>query len=52
MSFEMGIGLRFGEREWKQRIEGLIDSQRAGIDAILKEFGVPVVDDSYDLRRN
>jgi quinoprotein dehydrogenase-associated probable ABC transporter substrate-binding protein len=52
MSFEMGIGLRFGEREWKQQIEGLIDSQRAGIDAILKEFGVPVVDDSYDLRRN
>jgi len=52
LSFEMGIGLRFGEREWKQQIEGLIDSQRAGIDAILKEFGVPVVDDSYDLRRN
>lgn len=52
LSFEMGIGLRYGEREWKQQIEGLIDSQRAGIDAILKEFGVPLVDDSYELRRN
>lgn len=52
LSFEMGIGLRYGEREFKQQIEGLIDSQRAGIDAILKEYGVPVVDESFELRRN
>lgn len=52
LSFEMGIGLRYGEPDFKRQIEGLIDSQRAGIDAILKDFGVPVVDDSFELRRN
>lgn len=52
LSFEMGIGLRYGERDFKQQIEGLIDSQRAGIDAILKAYGVPVVDESFELRRN
>ncbi len=45
--YEMGAGVRHGEREWKQQIETLIDSQRAGISAILSEFGVPVVDESY-----
>jgi quinoprotein dehydrogenase-associated probable ABC transporter substrate-binding protein len=51
-AFQMAMGVRYGEREWKQQIEGLIDSQRAGIDAILKEFGVPLVDESFELRRN
>lgn len=51
-AFQMAIGVRYGEREWKQQVEGLIESQRAGIDAILKEFGVPLVDDSFESRRN
>lgn len=45
--YEMAMGVRYGEREWKQQIEGLIDSQREAIQAILKEYGVPVVDDSF-----
>ncbi len=51
-AFQMAMGVRYGEREWKQQVEGLIDSQRTGIEAILKEFGVPLVDESFDLRRN
>lgn len=50
--FQMAIGVRHGEREWKQQVEGLIESQRAGIDAILKEFGVPLVDETFEARRN
>ena len=50
--YEMAMGVRFGEREWKQQIEGLIDSRRADIQAILKEYGVPVVDASYGAPKN
>jgi quinoprotein dehydrogenase-associated probable ABC transporter substrate-binding protein len=45
--YEMAMGVRYGEREWKQKIEGLIDSQKPAIQAILKDYGVPVVDDSF-----
>jgi mxaJ protein len=50
--FQMALGVRYGERDWKQQVEGLIESQRAGIQAILQEFGVPVVDESFALRPN
>jgi quinoprotein dehydrogenase-associated probable ABC transporter substrate-binding protein len=43
--YQMAMGVRYGEREWKQQIESLIDSRRAEINAILKEFGVPVIDE-------
>ena len=45
--YEMAMGVRYGEPEWKQQINQLIDSQNDGIQAILKEFGVPVVDESF-----
>ena len=45
--YEMAMGVRYGEREWKQKIEALIDSQQAAIQAILKEYGVPLVDESF-----
>jgi quinoprotein dehydrogenase-associated probable ABC transporter substrate-binding protein len=45
--YEMAMGVRYGEREWKQKVEGLIDSQQGAIQAILKEYGVPLVDASY-----
>jgi quinoprotein dehydrogenase-associated probable ABC transporter substrate-binding protein len=45
--YEMAMGVRYGEREWKQQIDGLIESKKAEIAAILKEFGVPLVDETY-----
>ncbi len=45
--YEMAMGVRYGEREWKQQVEALIESQQPAIAAILKEYGVPIVDDSY-----
>lgn len=47
--YAMAAGVRYGEPEWKARIESLFDAKRPEIAAILKEFGVPVVDESYGL---
>jgi len=52
LDYEMAMGVRFGEREWKQQVEGLLDSRKAEIQGILKEYGVPVVDASYGAPKN
>ena len=44
----MAMGVRYGEREWKEQIEQLIDANQAAIQAILKEYGVPLVDEQGD----
>lgn len=43
--FAMAMGVRYGEREWKQQIEDLIQKRQPEIRAILEEFGVPLVAD-------
>ncbi|MBX3605245.1 MAG: substrate-binding domain-containing protein [Piscinibacter sp.] len=45
--FQMAMGVRYGEREWKQQVEGLIAAKQPEIQAILREYGVPLVDESY-----
>jgi mxaJ protein len=45
--YQVAMGVRYGEREWKQQVEGLIQSKQAEIQAILQEFGVPLADESY-----
>jgi len=52
LDYQMAMGVRYGERDWKQQVEGLIDSRQADIMAILKEYGVPVVDASYGAPKN
>ena len=52
LDYQMAMGVRYGEREWKQQIESLIDSRQAEIQAILKEFGVPLVDESFEAPKN
>lgn len=52
LDYQMAMGVRYGEREWKQTIESLLESQRPAIDAILREFGVPLVDDGGSPRAN
>jgi mxaJ protein len=41
--YPMAMGVRYGEREWKQQVETLIDTNQAEINAILREYGVPLV---------
>ncbi len=44
--YQMAMGVRYGEREWKQQIESLIDAKQGEITAILQEYGVPLVADA------
>ncbi len=44
--FRIAMGVRFGEREWKDRIERLIETNRPRIQAILAAYGVPQLDDA------
>ncbi|VTU31185.1 quinoprotein dehydrogenase-associated probable ABC transporter substrate-binding protein [Variovorax sp. PBL-H6] len=52
LDYQMAMGVRYGEREWKQQIESLIDAKRPEIQAILKEYGVPLVDASFGAPTN
>jgi len=42
--YPMAMGVRHGEPEWKQQVETLIDTHRGEIAAILREYGVPLLD--------
>jgi quinoprotein dehydrogenase-associated probable ABC transporter substrate-binding protein len=42
--YQMAMGVRYGEREWKQQVESLIESQQPAITAILREYGVPLLE--------
>ena len=44
--YQMAMGVRYGEREWKQQVESLIDAKQGEITAILREYGVPLVVDA------
>ena len=48
--YQMAMGVRYGEREWKQQVEGLLDTKQSEIQAILKEYGVPLVDATYEAK--
>jgi len=43
--YEIAMGVRFGEREWKDTIERLITENQKAITAILLEYGVPLLDE-------
>ena len=43
--FEIAMGVRYGEKEWKQQIEQLIEKNKTQIRAILIEYGVPQLDE-------
>ena len=43
--YAIAMGVRFGEPEWKATIEKLIADNQGAIDAILRDFGVPLVDE-------
>jgi quinoprotein dehydrogenase-associated probable ABC transporter substrate-binding protein len=47
--YEIAMGVRYGEREWKETIEKLITENRTAISTILREYNVPLVSESGDL---
>jgi len=43
--YEIAMGVRYGEREWKETVEKLIAENQATITAILREYSVPLVNE-------
>lgn len=41
--FEIAMGVRHGERAWKQQVEKLIADSRQDIETILREYNVPLL---------
>lgn len=41
--YSMAMGVRYGEKEWKATIDRLIAENQTEINAILEEFGVPLL---------
>jgi len=42
--FAMAMGVRYGEPAWKQQVEALLVRHHAEIEAILRDYGVPLLD--------
>ncbi len=43
--FSIAMAVRFGEKDWKQQVQALIDKHREQIRAILAEYSVPLLED-------
>jgi len=43
--YAIAMGVRYGEGEWKQTIDKLITENHGAIDAILRQYGVPLVNE-------
>ena len=44
--YSISMGVRYGEKEWKDQIEKLIDANRSRIQEILASYNVPQLDES------
>lgn len=44
LDFEIAMAVRHGDKEFRERIDRLIDTNRARIDALLEQYGVPLLD--------
>lgn len=44
--FGMAMGVRHGEPAWRDAIQAQLDARAPEIEAVLREFGVPLVDES------
>jgi quinoprotein dehydrogenase-associated probable ABC transporter substrate-binding protein len=47
--YAIAMGVRYGEREWKETIDKLIAENQPAITAILREYNVPLLDDRGEL---
>jgi ABC-type amino acid transport substrate-binding protein len=46
--YEIAMGVRYGETEWKATVEKLIAENQVAITAILREYGVPLINERGD----
>jgi len=47
--YEIAMGVRYGEPEWKATVQKLISENQAAITAILREYNVPLVNERGEL---
>ena len=50
LDYEIAMGVRFGEREWKATVERLIAENQEAIEQILRNYSVPLLDADGALR--
>jgi hypothetical protein len=43
------MGVRFGEKEWKETLDAWIAGHRGEIDQILMSYHIPLIDDKGNL---
>lgn len=43
--YEISMGVRFGEKEWKDKLDAWITAHRGEIDTILASYRIPLLDD-------
>jgi mxaJ protein len=41
LAYDIAVGVRHGEQEWKNRLEAVLERRRSDIEAILADYGVP-----------
>jgi quinoprotein dehydrogenase-associated probable ABC transporter substrate-binding protein len=44
MEVQMAMGVRYGEPEWKKEVESFLERRRDAITAVLRDFGVPLLE--------
>jgi mxaJ protein len=52
LNFSVAVGVRPGEGEWKQQVQSVLDTRRPEILAILREYGVPLVNEAGEVARD
>ena len=45
LTFRVSMAVRYNETDWKHRINAVLESLQPQIDSILREFGVPLLDE-------
>ena len=46
LDFPISVGVRFGQGEWKQELQALLDKNAGRIKALLESYRVPLVDEN------
>lgn len=49
--YSIAMGVRFGEKDWKARVEQFVDRNSGKIQGILAAYGVPLLDDAGNFLR-
>jgi quinoprotein dehydrogenase-associated probable ABC transporter substrate-binding protein len=49
MTYRIGMGVRYSDQNWKRELNRMIRAKQAEINALLIEYGVPILDDGDHL---